>query len=174
MFAAFAGNNTWFGILLGVHIAGAIIGLGPTFAFGIMAGTAKKTSPERALGILEVTHAVQGKLVEPLVGGVQLVTGVGLIFNRGLQHGFFSHRNGWLIASLVIYATAMGISNGIQGPTMKKALALANDGKAGTPEFGGYIQRLGKFGPVLGILGFALVVLMIWRPGSGCSVPTVC
>lgn len=48
---------------------------------------------------------------------------------------------------------------------------MAHAGEADSPEFGKLVARLDRFGPILAVLGVTLVVLMIWKPGSGCADP---
>ena len=51
---------------------------------------------------------------------------------------------------------------------------MAESGQAGTPEFNKLVALQMKLGPILGILGTVILVLMIWKPGSGCSPPGRC
>jgi hypothetical protein len=92
-----------------------------------------------------------------------------LIFNRGLNHGFFSVHRAWLIAGILVYAAAMFLSLAIDTPAIGRIVRNAKAGKGGTPEFLKDVQITQKLGPVLGIMATAIVILMIWKPGSGCG-----
>ena len=63
--ASFVGNSSWFGVLIGIHVAGAIIGLGPTFAFPILGAMGKKATPEGGLALLETSLGKQLKRAIP-------------------------------------------------------------------------------------------------------------
>jgi hypothetical protein len=52
----FAFNQTWFVILLVIHTLGAIVGIGPAFAFGILGAKAEKAGPEGALALVDALH----------------------------------------------------------------------------------------------------------------------
>jgi hypothetical protein len=47
-------------------------------------------------------------------------------------------------------------------------IRMAKEGQGGTPEFGAKAKVAATFGPILTVLGLAIVVLMIWKPGSRC------
>lgn len=97
------------------------MGLGPTFAFGILGAVAKKQqNPMGALRILEATHAIEAKLVSPILNVAQPLSGALLIWNRGPNNGFFSWRKGWLIAGIAAYMIAMVIANGFNNPAMSR------------------------------------------------------
>ncbi|HVF12214.1 MAG TPA: hypothetical protein VNA87_03925, partial [Actinomycetota bacterium] len=69
-----------FKIVLLIHIAGAIIGIGPTFAFGVMGALSGKVGGSQALGIVEAMVQIERKLVTPVATVTQPVSGVLLIF----------------------------------------------------------------------------------------------
>jgi len=169
MVGAFVGNTTWFGILISIHVVGAIVGLGPTFAFGILGGLGKKASPEGGLAILEGVLRLEDRLVNPILLTTQPATGVLMIFNRGLNHDFFSVHHIWLIAGIAAYLIATAIALGIMDPSIRRMIGMARGGEGGTPAFGAFAAKVDTFGPILTLLGLIIIVMMIWKPGSGCG-----
>jgi hypothetical protein len=167
--AGFVGDPTWFGVLISLHIAGAIIGLGPTFAFPILGAMGKKATPEGGLAILETTLALEDKLVNPVLLTVQPATGALLIWQRGLNHNFFTGHSLWLIVGIVAYIFATIIALGIVDPAIRKMIAMGRAGEGGTPAFVALGAKVDRFGPILGILGTTIIVMMVWKPGSGCG-----
>jgi hypothetical protein len=166
---AFVGNNTWFSVLLVIHVMGAIIGLGPSFTFSIIGPAAgKQESPAAALALMEIMEKIERALVLPILLVVQLGSGILLIFNRGLNVGFFSSHRAWLVAGIGVYIVAMAISLGINTPGLVKMIAKAKAGQI-DEEFGKLAKRAQTFGPILTVLGLAIMVLMIWKPGSSCG-----
>lgn len=165
----FVGNDAWFTVLLVLHVAGAVIGLGPTFTFAILGPLAGKSGPQGGLAILEGMHKIERGLVLPILLTVQLLTGIGLIFNRGLNEGFFDSRNTWLTTSLGFYAAAILLAIFKATPAIAKMIELGKAGKGGTPEFVKYAGVNQKVGPILTLLSVAIIVLMVWKPGSGCG-----
>jgi uncharacterized membrane protein len=167
--AAFVGNSSWFGVLISLHVAGAIIGLGPTFAFGILGAMGKKATPEGGLALLEATLALENKLVNPILLTVQPATGALMIWNRGFNNDFFSGHRAWLMVGIIAYVVATIIALGIMDPTIHKMIVMARGGEGGTPAFGVLAARADRFGPILGILAVIIIVTMVWKPGSGCG-----
>jgi uncharacterized membrane protein len=167
--ASFVGNDSWFGVLLSIHVIGAVIGLGPTFAFGILAGLGKKATPEGGLAILESVLALEDKLVNPILLTTQPLTGALLIWNRGLNNDFFSVQRIWLMVGIGAYVLATAIALGIMDPSLRKMIQLGRAGHGDTPEFGKLAMTADRFGPILAILGMTVLVMMVWKPGSGCG-----
>jgi len=170
MLGAFVFNQTWFTILLILHVSGAIIGLGPSFAFSIIGpAIGKQESPAASLALMKIMEKIERALVLPILIFVQLTTGVLLIFNRGLNHNFFSSHRAWLVAGIGIYVVAMVISLGVNVPATGKLIHMAESGQANTPEFGRLVNLTQRMGPILTVLALAIMVLMIWKPGGQCG-----
>lgn len=175
MLATFVGNQTWFTVLLIIHVFGAIIGLGPSFAFSIIGpAIGKQESPAASLALMEIMEKIEKALVTPILLIVQLGSGILLIFNRGLNHDFFSSHRAWLLAGIGVYIVAMVIALGVNTPAMGKLIKMAKGGQAGTPEFGKLVKLTQAFGPILTVLALGIMLLMVWKPGSGCGALLRC
>ena len=175
MLGAFVFNQTWFTILLVLHVMGAIIGLGPTFAFAIIGpAIGKQENPAAALALMKIMEKIERGLVLPVLIVIQLGSGILLIFNRGLNVGFFSSHKAWLLGGIGLYVVAMVISLGIDVPAMGKLVRKAEAGEAGDPEFGRLVKLTQSLGPVLTVIALGIMVLMIWKPGSGCGTLLRC
>ena len=175
MVATFVGNQTWFTVLLVIHVFGAIIGLGPSFAFSIIGpAIGKQDSPQGAMALMEIMEKIEQALVLPILLVVQLGSGILLIFNRGLNHGFFSSHRAWLLIGIGLYIVAMTISLGVNTPGLKKLISMAKSGQAGTPEFGRIVKRNQMMGPILTLLALGIMLVMVWKPGSGCGALLRC
>jgi uncharacterized membrane protein len=159
---------------LAVHISGAIIGLGPTFAFSIMGPMAGKVGPPGNIVLLEAIEKIERGIVIPVLIVIQLGTGILLIFNRGFNVNFFSHRNGWLIAGIGAYLIAMLLSMVIDVPAMARVISMAKAGDVENPVFASSLNIVQKLGPVLTLLGVFVILMMVWRPGSACVTPNIC
>jgi uncharacterized membrane protein len=174
LLAAFVGNSTWFGVFLVIHVMGAVIGLGPTFAFGFLGALGKKASPEGGLALLEGVLRLEDRLVNPILLTTQPATGVLMIFNRGLNNDFFSLHRAWLIAGISAYLLATVIALAIMDPSIRTMIRMGREGQADTPAFGAAASRVDRFGPILGILAVTILVMMVWKPGSGCGAAYRC
>jgi uncharacterized membrane protein len=170
MLGAFVFNQTWFTILLILHVSGAIMGLGPTFAFSIIGpAIGKQEHPAGSMALMKVMEKIEKGLVLPILIVVQLGTGILLIYNRGLNHNFFSSHRAWLVAGIGVYVVAMAISLGVNSPALGKMIHMAEAGQANTPEFGRLVKLSQTMGPILTVLALGIMVLMIWKPGGQCG-----
>lgn len=168
--AAFVDNTSIFGALLTLHVMGAIIGLGPTFAFPILGAMGKKATPEGGLALLEATLNLENKIVNPVLLTIQPLTGILMIVNRRSIHtDFFGGHNTWLFVGLAAYVIATYIALRILDPAIHKMIQLGRAGQGATPEMAALGAKADKFGPVMGILAIIIMVMMIWKPGSGCG-----
>lgn len=168
IFAAFVGNAPIFAVLLFLHLMGAVIGLGPTFAFPILGALGKKATPEGGLALLEATLNLENKIVNPILLTVQPLTGALLIWNRGLNNDFFSGRRLWLIVGILAYVIATFIALRIVDPALHRMISLGRSGQGDAPEMATLGAKMDKFGPILGVLAIIILIMMIWKPGSGC------
>jgi Predicted integral membrane protein (DUF2269) len=169
----FVGSAPWFAVLITIHILGAIVGIGPAFAFGVIASVSAKAGEGATLALLQVSRGIEKFLLVPVVRYTQWTTGVLLIFNRGLNVGFFSWRRAWLIVAILLYITMFTLGEVFNGPIIKKMLALAESG-APKSEIDATGAILNKIGPIYPLFTIAIGVLMIWKPGSGCGVLLRC
>ncbi|MBW3589882.1 MAG: DUF2269 domain-containing protein [Actinobacteria bacterium] len=154
----------YFRILLLIHIAGAIIGFGPAFAFGILGPLSKKLGGPQALGIMEGILALQNKLVIPIAAFFQPVSGVLLILEGGWAQNFFSHV--WLWVALILYIVMFYLAVFRARPGVAAMIRLAKEGKAETPEFGKLAKQQQAIGPILGVTLLVIIFLMVMKPGG--------
>ena len=163
----FVGKQTWFAVLLVLHTLGAIVGIGPAFAFGIIGARAEKATPEGRLALVDVMHTIERGMLSPTVRFVQWTTGVGLIFNRELNHDFFSGRHAWLTVAILIYAILLVLGEVVYAPNSKRLHDALKSGDSAAAEREFRLAK--KLGPTAPILTVAIIVLMVWKPGSGCG-----
>ena len=150
-------------ILLLIHVAGAIIGFGPTFTFAILGPMAGKAGPQGGLALLEAMHAIERKLTVPVAMGFQPLSGLALIFASGYNVNFFSHY--WLWIALIIYAIAFYLAIVLQNGRLERMIAI---GKAGppTPEFIATAKKVAQTGPIITAMLVAIIILMVTKPGG--------
>ena len=154
----------YFQILLLIHIAGAIIGFGPTFSFAILGPLSGKVDGPQALGIVKGMSAIERKLVLPVALVVQPLTGVLMIFESGRNQDFFSHE--WLVVALVLYVIALYLVLFHDNPATHKMIQLMESGQAETPEFGALVKGSQIRGPILSLMLVTIIFLMITKPGG--------
>lgn len=159
----------YFTVLIVLHIAGAIMGIGPSFALGVLGPMAGKADDATKLTLMRAMTAIDSKLVTPVALVTQPLTGALLIFQRKFNHDFFSGRRVWLIVAIVFYVVIIYMSYLVSRPRVRRMIALLEAGEGQGPEFKDLEATSKMLGPIFGALTTAIVILMIWKPGSGCG-----
>lgn len=155
---------SYFTVLLLLHIAGAIIGFGPTYSFAILGPMASERPGPGGLALMEAMVAVERKLVIPVAAVLQPLTGALLIFESGRNENFFSHE--WLWVAILIYIALFYVAVFVQTPSIEKMIHMAKEGEAGTSTFEAIAKRVAITGPALA-LGLAVIIfLMVVKPGA--------
>lgn len=163
--------------LLLLHVLGAIIAFGPTFAFPLIGAMAGK-EPMHANFATRVTHKVSDRLVEPVALSMA-VTGVAMIWSVGINPFAAEYR--WLLIAIVMYVLAVLFSVIVQRPKVMRVIELTGgDGGVPAPPAGpdrpsagpppalseaiGAVQRNGM---ILGLGLIVIVFLMVVKPSLG-------
>lgn len=151
--------------LIFLHVLGAIVAFGPTFAFSI-SGAAGRAEPQHANFGMRVSHSVSSRLVYPI--GITLpITGLAIM--GILQINPLEREYWWLALGIVLYAVAYGYSFFVQRKLVERAIALSSTppapGASGPPpELPAIGKRIGQGGMALGLLLIAIVFLMVLKP----------
>ena len=158
--------------LLWLHIFGAIVAFGPSFAFPIIGGMGGK-EPMHANFATRVTLRISHGITLPLAI-VQGVTGVGLILvsNRDLT----DPANYWLDVAIVLYAAALAFSIFVQTPRVEKVIEMtatpppppaAGTAPAGPPPaLMAAVKAVQQGGMLLTALIVTIIFLMVIKPGG--------
>lgn len=114
-------------LFLTIHILTAIAAFGPSFVFPLIAAMAAQ-EPQHGLFALRLTDRIEKRLVIPLaltmpISGGLLVLGEGI--NLPQAH--------WLLAAIVLYATAISFAIAIQMRTVDRMIEVASRMTAGGP-----------------------------------------
>lgn len=150
-------------LLLLIHVGGAIIGFGPTFAFAVLGPMAGKAGPNGGVAIMESIVAIEKKLVIPVAALTQPLSGLALIFVAGFSADFLSHR--WLWIAIVIYVVTFYTAIFVQTPLTERMIHLAKSGPP-TPEFMAMAKRSQRIGPFITVALVTIIVLMVTKPGG--------
>jgi len=116
-------------IFLFLHVLGAIVAFGPTFAFPVLGSLAAR-EPRFGPAIITADVLVEKRMVIPL-GLFQGVTGLGLILTLGTNP--FDSAFRWLLAGIILYILAFTILFTVQYPTGEKLLHMVQAAPAGPP-----------------------------------------
>ena len=154
-----------FRLVLFLHVFGAILAFGPTFAFSIMGSMAGK-EPQHANFSARQTAAISNRLVYPLVI-LQGITGVLLIVSGQLD---LMSRT-WLLIAIVLYLIAAVYGLTIQRTALQHVIEMSSTPPPpGTPPgppppaLMAEVKKVQRGGMLLGTLIAIIVFLMVVKP----------
>ena len=154
--------SQWVPYLLFLHVLGAILAFGPTFAYSIMGAMAGK-EPQHANFSARQTAAIGNKLVYPLAI-FQGITGVLLIWAANIDPS----KQPWLAAGIVLYLIAITYALTIQRNALHKLIELSSTppapGTPPNPEIPATVKKIQRGGMLLGTLVVVIVFLMVVKP----------
>ena len=151
--------------LLFVHVLGAILAFGPTFAFSII-GSMGGQEPQHANFATRVSQTIGKRLVEPLAI-LQGITGVLLIWVSG--RNLFGSESRWLILAIVLYLGALYFSLFVQSRWVSRIIEMTSapppPGASGPPPgLADLVTKVQRSGMILGITVVVIVLLMVVKP----------
>jgi uncharacterized membrane protein len=157
--------KVFFPWLLFLHVLGAIIAFGPTFAFSII-GSMGGQEPQHANFATRVSQRIGDRLVEPLAI-FQGITGLLLIWISG--RNLFASESQWLVLAIVLYLFGLYFALIVQARWVRGIIEMTSGppppGASGPPpalaELVGKVQRGGM---ILGINLVVIVLLMVLKP----------
>ncbi len=154
-----------FPYLLYLHVFGAILAFGPTYAYSIIGALARGEPPHANFGLRAVA-AIGSKLVYPLAI-LQGVTGLGLIITGEID----LTASPWLLTAIALYLFALTYALTIQRNALQRMIELTSTPPPpGTPpgppppELVATGAKIGRGGMLLGVLVAVIVFLMVVKP----------
>ena len=159
-----------FQLFLFLHVIGAIVVFGPSFAFPFIGAQVQKT-PQHGHFAAVVMEVIERRLIIP--GAiVQGITGVALILIAGRD--LTSASNRWLGIAIVLYLIAIGFAILVQSKNAEKMVHLTANMPPGPPPAGAPAgpppeiaatgKKLAQGGQLLSILIVLIVLLMVVKP----------
>jgi uncharacterized membrane protein len=155
-----------FQIVLFLHVFGAILAFGPTYAFSIIGAMGGK-EPQHANFATRVSEKVSTTLVYPLAV-FQGVTGVALILISGRD----LTKSLWLAIAIVLYVGALAYSFTIQRNAVHRVIELSTMPAGGPPPgapagpppgLPEAVKKVQQGGMALGITIAVIVFLMVTK-----------
>lgn len=149
-----------------LHVFGAILAFGPTYAYSIMGSMAGK-EPQHANFSSRQVEAIGNRLVYPLAI-FQGITGVLLIIAAKIE----PQKQPWLVAGIILYLIAITYALTVQRNALHHLIALTSTPPPpGTPpgppppEVLSTVKKIQRGGILLGVLVVVIVFLMVVKPG---------
>jgi uncharacterized membrane protein len=155
----------WLPWLLFLHVLGAIVAFGPTFAFSI-SGAMGGAEPQHANFATRVSHTVSMRLVYP-IGLTLPITGFLLILASGRNP--LERNDWWLALGIVLYLIAYGYSFFVQRKIVDRVIELTSSpplpGASGPPpELMTSVKRIQQGGMATGVILVTIIFLMVVKP----------
>ena len=151
--------------LLFLHVLGAIVAFGPTFAFSFI-GAAGGAEPQHANFATRVSHTLQSRLVLPI--GITLpITGLAIIAVRNINP--LERPWWWLALAIVIYLATYGYGFFVQRKLVERVIEITSTppppGATGPPpELPPIVARIQRGGMAMGLGIVTIVFLMVVKP----------
>jgi len=150
--------------LLFLHVLGAILAFGPTFAYSIMGSMAGK-EPQYANFSTRQSEAIGNRLVYPLAV-FQGITGVLLIWAAS----FNVIGTTWLTLGIVLYLITLIYALTVQRNAVHHLIELTSTppapGSPPNPEIMATVKRIQRGGMFLALMIVIIVFLMVVKPGA--------
>jgi uncharacterized membrane protein len=149
--------NTFYKILVVIHVFSAILGLGPGFILMTVVKSGKNMTE------LRHSYAIRHRLhIFVMVGGsLLLLTGLGMgLINPSL------FRMGWYVTSLILYLVALAIGPLVLSPKSKpvKALLASHKGEEIPEDYWRLSKVLFQFERYENVIFLIIIALMILKP----------
>ena len=152
--------------MLLLHVLGAIVAFGPTFAFPLIGATAGR-EPQHANFATRVTYLISRRLVVP-VALTLAITGGAMIGIRG--YNLASPALLWLDVAIVLYVIALAFSILVNLPRVARLIEMTSTppppgGGGPPPTVGALVRQVRLGGILLMVLVVSIATLMVVKPG---------
>ena len=152
-------------LFLFLHVLGAIVAFGPTFAYSVMGSMAGK-EPVHANFSARQTEAIGNRLVYPLAI-FQGITGILLIISAQID----PQKTPWLVAGIILYLITLTYALTVQRNALHHLIELSSTPPPpGTPpgppppEIVATVKKIQRGGMFLGLMIVVIVFLMVVKP----------
>jgi hypothetical protein len=158
---------TLFQVFLFLHVLGAIIAFGPSFAMPVI-GKMGGAEPQHSNFAVRVSEQISKERIFPLAI-VQGITGVALI----LTGNFDITKALWLDVGIVLYLIAISFAMFVQTPNTLRLIEMTTMPAGGPPPGAPAgpppgvpeaVKKVQQGGMLLGLLIVAIVFLMVVKP----------
>jgi len=148
----------YYQVLLVIHLLTVIVGIGSVVLNGLYGNEAKKAGPNGGNAVVRANFQVS-TIAEYVIYLIP-VTGILMV----IKDPRWDFSDTWVMMAIALYVIALGIAHAVLIPSSKKMIELTQGPP--TPEVEAVGKRLALAGGISNLIVVALVVLMVWKPGS--------
>ena len=148
----------YYQLLLIVHLITVVVGIGGVMLNGLYGAQAKKAGPNGGNAVVRANFAVT-EFAMYFIYAIP-VTGILMV----LKDPRWDFSDTWVAASIVLYVLAIGNAHMNLIPGSKRMIELTQGPP--TPEVEAMGKKLAIAGTTNELIVVALIVLMVWTPGS--------
>lgn len=148
----------YYQVLLVIHLLTIIAGIGSVVLNGVYGSEAKKAGPNGGNAVVRANFQVS-TIAEYIIYLIP-VTGILMV----IKSPAWDFSDAWVMISIALYVIALGNAHMNLIPGSKKMIELTQGPP--TPEMETWDKRLAIAGATNNLIVVALVVLMVWKPGS--------
>lgn len=154
-----------FPYLLFLHVLGAIVAFGPTFAFPFIGAMGGK-EPQHGNFATRVSYTLSHRIVYPI--GITLpITGAAMILVRGINP--MDRAYWWLSLAIVLYVITYAYSYFVQSKLVHRVIEITSapppPGASGPPpELPPLVARIQRGGKAMSVLLVTIIFLMVVKP----------
>jgi hypothetical protein len=154
-----------FPFFLFLHVLGAIVAFGPTFAFSFI-GAAGGAEPQHANFATRVSQTLTSRLVLP-IGFTLPITGLAMMAVRQINP--LERPRWWLALGIVLYLITYSYGFFVQRKLVERVIEITSvpppPGASGPPpELAALVARIQRGGMAMGLLIVTIVFLMVVKP----------
>ena len=150
-------NLTLYSFMKFLHVLLAVVAVGFNASYGIWLARAAK-EPEHAAHVLRGIMILDDRFANPAYG-LLLVLGLAMVWESGIPFSTF-----WIAASLVLYVLIVVLAVVGYSPALRRQVALAEAGQAGSEEYRQVARRGGIIGGILTVMVVIIIFFMVTKP----------
>ena len=141
-----------------LHVVLAIVAVGFNIAYGLIIGRAKKAGATELAFALKTVKVMDDYVANPCYILLP-ITGALMVYVAGYPWKLL-----WIHMSLALLVVLAALGFGVYSPTLRKQIAALERGGPTDPEFVSLGKRGAMLGGIMGIVGFAILGLRVYKP----------
>jgi uncharacterized membrane protein len=141
-----------------IHVLLAIVAVGFNVAYGLIIGRARRAGTAELAFALKTVKVMDDYVANPCYILLP-ITGVAMVHIAGYPWKLL-----WIHMSMALLVVLAVLGFAVYSPTLRKQIAALERGGPSDPEFIRLSKRGSMLGGILGVIVFAIIGLMVYKP----------